>query len=221
MGGKRKRNRPAGRAPDDNKRQRLSASLNSKTAVVKQALLAQYYPKVVSLREYLLLKLPTSSKVRRKKILSLGHKSHVEETEQENQSLAEFLDNVLVGISPCAEPLKKVRLKQWNSFSQRGDVSVSTLANVSGAGVFSQSEVRVFPLCCLECSCLSWLLTTNFLRLWILPSHHLYLNRMAVGEPSICYAKAFEGMLVLVQFTGTRILPQRSRMLFPRIPIVT
>jgi telomerase reverse transcriptase len=163
MGGKRKRSRPGLGAGGDNKRQRVAGSLNGKTPVVKQALLAQYYPRVVSLREYLLLKLPTTSKVRRKKIISVGRKCSVEGG-QEECGLAGFLDSVLVGILNCVQLSQEDRLKQWSSFSQRADISASTLANLSGAGVFSQSEVRVSVLFRLECRCLSWLSSANSSR---------------------------------------------------------
>jgi len=136
MTGKRKRARPKHRAECGPKRQKLSDSSNSKDAVVKQALLAQFYPQVLSLREFLISKLPPSSKIRRKKILSVGKKRESET----DQKLSKFLDQTLVGVSKHKGVSQEERLQQWTTFSQRADDSVS-FANTTGVGIFSQSEV--------------------------------------------------------------------------------
>ena len=121
------------------KRQRTSGIFKSKESVVKDAVLAQYYPKVTSLREYLVSKLPPTSKLRKKKILSLG-KSHTSNLEGDN-AFSKFLDQTIIGVRNTAEISPQERIQQWTSFSQRLDTSDSTLANITGAGIFSQSEV--------------------------------------------------------------------------------
>ncbi|PVH78811.1 hypothetical protein DL98DRAFT_236130 [Cadophora sp. DSE1049] len=137
MTGKRKRKR-SGQVIGDQKRQKLSSNSDP---VVKDALLTRYYPQVLSLREYLLSKLPNASKVRRKKILSIGKKPD-EKTEQE---LARFLDQTLVGVSRSKEVSQDERWKQWTSFSQKADDSVS-FANLSGVGTYSQTEIVDFAI---------------------------------------------------------------------------
>lgn len=61
----------------------------------------------------------------------------------DNSELAEFMDSTLIGVLKTDEVSPGERLQQWTSFSQRADMSNSTLSNSSGTGVFSQSEVRV------------------------------------------------------------------------------
>jgi telomerase reverse transcriptase len=148
MAGKRKRNRSGHGNERANKRQKVYGSLNGKDPVVKDALLSQYYPQVFSLREYLISKLPTASKIRRKKILSVGRKSEGEK----DQSLAEFLDQTLVGVLSCKDVSPEERLQQWTSFSQRNDTSDSNIGNLSGIWQFSMSEVFIRSLFrSLEC----------------------------------------------------------------------
>lgn len=140
MAGKRKRR---ARAPPDTsevpeKRQKVTHNSDPVNNVVRQALLSQFYPQVVSLREYLLLKLPKSSKVRRKKIKSATKHDH-----DGGADFARFLDETLVGIArDTSSSLTSHRWAQWTTFSQRVDESASTLHNLSGVGKFSQSEVR-------------------------------------------------------------------------------
>lgn len=138
MAGKRKRNRP-GRENGVNKRQRISGGFDPKDPVIKQAVLAQYYVKVVSLRDYLLSKLPASSKIRRKKILLVK-----QENTNEEDDFANFLDQVIIGVSSQQEISTKERIQHLATFSQR--IDTSDIGNTSGIGGFSQSEVRFNPI---------------------------------------------------------------------------
>lgn len=140
MAGKRRRTRHG--IEGDQKRQKISGNTNGKDPVVKQALLAQYYPKVFSLREYLLSKLPTTSKIRRKKISKLGRHHDLGNGEHQS-SLAQFLDQTLIGVLKDDGVPREERVQQWSSFSQRADILDSNFGDLSGAGVFSQSEVSV------------------------------------------------------------------------------
>ena len=139
MAGKRKRSRPNHRIEDDHEGQKIADPSNSKDAVVKEALLAQFYPQVVSLREFLISKLPLTSKVRRKKILSVGKKADSET----DQKLSKLLDQTLVGVSKHKGVSQEERWQQWTTFSQKADDSVS-FGNLSGVGLFSQQEVGSF-----------------------------------------------------------------------------
>ena len=144
MGAKRRKSRTGKGDENDQKRQKLKGNTFVKEPVVKRALLAQYYCPVLTLREYLLSKLPSTSKVRRKKIRSCGCKSQRGVGEDERE-LSSFLDQTLVGVSRHDLSADN-RRQQWTAFSQRADESVSTLSNLSGIGQFSQSEVRLPPL---------------------------------------------------------------------------
>jgi telomerase reverse transcriptase len=142
MTGKRKRSRT--RAVDKtNKKLKLPGSNQSNEEVVKHSLLSQYYNEVLTLREYLVSKLPVSSKVRRKKVNSIGRSRQYTGNGDEaaEARIGRYLDETLVGqIHTSVHSPSHERLKEWTSFSQRADVSEMT---VGGSGEFCQSEVSV------------------------------------------------------------------------------
>ncbi|KUJ22915.1 uncharacterized protein LY89DRAFT_313971 [Mollisia scopiformis] len=141
MAGKRKRKR-TGHADEGEKRQKVAGGFNGNDPIVKHALLHQYYPEVTSLREYLLARLPLASKIRRRKILSLGRKPEDKETDQ---NISRFLDRTLVGVYQNGDFSQDERWRQWTTFSQKPDESTS-FANLSTAGVYSQSEIIDFSI---------------------------------------------------------------------------
>jgi telomerase reverse transcriptase len=143
MAGKRKRKRPNHAIEGDQKRRKIAEDSSKKDAVVKQAVLAQFYPQVFSLREYLLSKLPSSSKIRRKKILLVGKKPDAGDADRK---LSAFLDGTLIGVSKCKELSQEEKWKQWTTFSQKPEDSTVS-ADRSVLGVYSQSEVGVLLLC--------------------------------------------------------------------------
>jgi hypothetical protein len=148
MAGKRKRNKHG--IEGDQKRQRICGNQDGKDPVVKHAVLAQCYPQVFTLREYLLFKFPATSKIRRKKVLNIGRKQSLD-NEIGCNALSSVLDRTLVGVLKRNEISTEERIQQWTSFSQRVDTSNSTFANLSGTGNFSQSEVSVDSNYALEC----------------------------------------------------------------------
>lgn len=154
MTGKRKRNRPGQGTTSHEKRQKLSGDFqtHANDPVVKHALLAQHYPEVLSLRQYLLSKLPSASKIRRKKIVTIGRHTGPE-TSDRDKALAHVLDQTLVGVSKYGGASQEDRWQQWTSFSQKADTSISAF-NISGIGLFSQSEVSFIYLPSLEPSSL-------------------------------------------------------------------
>lgn len=112
---------------------------------VRRDLLEQCYPRVQTLRQYLLAKLPGSSRLRRKKIAAIGQSDRRElETR-----LAHLLDTTLVCASKQEDAgqdeIKETRWKQWLSFSQKGDESYVTLSGSPKGPLFSQSEVCCAP----------------------------------------------------------------------------
>lgn len=186
MAGKRKRKRP-GQVEGDQKRQKVSSNSG---LVVKDSLLAKFYPQVLSLREYLLSKLPKTSKVRRKKIISVGKKIDGKKTEQE---LAKFLDQTLVGVSKFKDLSQDERWKQWTTFSQRPDDSVS-FANLSGVGTYSQTEVCLLSIA--HWNVHIWKSDIDIIRSWTSPSGYSSQN-LPMGNCSTFYVKAFGRMLLI------------------------
>lgn len=146
MTGKRKRKRSDRGSDSHCKRQAVQKG--NCDPVVKQALLVQFYPQVLTLREYLLSKLPSTSKVRRKKISSLG-KGRQSQARPTDEALSAFLDGTLVGVSVSNTRNGDERWHQWTTFSQKVDESTSMFADLSSGGSYSQSEVR-------SCLSLSW-----------------------------------------------------------------
>ena len=129
---------------EDDASSRKKIDAKTRPSPVRRRLLDQCYPGVSSLRDYLLPKLPGSSRLRRKKIASCGQGDNCSELET---LLGTLLDTTLVGTSSAGEPAediaKDTRWEQWLSFSQRGDESYVTLSDGTANAIFSQSEVCI------------------------------------------------------------------------------
>lgn len=142
MTGKRKRSRS--HRHDDNSLNSKQL-LSSKDLPVKYALLTLYYPQVLTLREYLLSQLPQSSKVRRRKILSIGRDHQQQNLGNDKDSeVALTLDQTLIGVFALNDKdnADVERQKLWSSFSQRRSQGDSRVGEKSVLGSFvSQSEV--------------------------------------------------------------------------------
>lgn len=114
---------------------------------VRRDLLQQYYPKVQTLRDHVISKLPGSSRLRRKKIASLGGRKDRDTVES---TLAHVLDTTLVCSSESPPSTGESAFQQFLSFSQQGDESYVSLSDGVSASTEAQSEV-----CCCHtlCSC--------------------------------------------------------------------
>ncbi|RDL40109.1 uncharacterized protein BP5553_00088 [Venustampulla echinocandica] len=143
MTGKRKRKRPSSGGEGQCNSQEVQKGNGD--PVVKQALLVQFYPQVLTLRDYLLSKLPSTSKVRRKKISSLGYEKN-SQIRPANEALSAFLDGTLVGVSVSNNDSGDERWRQWTTFSQKADESTSMFADLSSVGSYSQSEIVDFAI---------------------------------------------------------------------------
>lgn len=124
----------------------LAPASYSSIAPVQLNLLEQCYAQVVTLRKHILSRLPSSSRLRRKKISTLGQSADAGEVEARVSSL---LDTTLVCSTKREEQQHEdsdTRWKQWLSFSQKGDESYVTLAGGPEASMYSQSEVMTCPL---------------------------------------------------------------------------
>lgn len=124
--------------------------------VVKHALLPQYYPKIQTLRQYVLDKLPPKSKIRRRKIAAVGNAQPDADTAAQGPKadadntenvLAELLDTTLIGTHVLPREEEKAqsdsRLQQWIDYSQRGDESHVTLSGGIASAIHFQSEVSL------------------------------------------------------------------------------
>ncbi len=111
---------------------------------MKHALLAQYYPEIQTLRQYALAKLPASSRLRRRKIASVGLvRSAAEKAPTEDETtLGDLLDSTIVACRYHAEAADDHRWEQWLGFSQKGDESYVTLSDGLKGSMYSQAEVR-------------------------------------------------------------------------------
>ncbi|KND89489.1 Telomerase reverse transcriptase [Tolypocladium ophioglossoides CBS 100239] len=125
------------RSSDDaSSRQCLGTS--RRDSPVNRDLLQQVYPIVQTLRDYVLCKLPSSSRLRRKKIATLGQRKDVSEV---GSSLARVLDTTLVCSSEQKPKSDDAVYQQYLSFSQRADESYVTLSDGISASADVQSEV--------------------------------------------------------------------------------
>lgn len=106
---------------------------------VRRDLLRHAYATVLTLREYALLKLPSSSRLRRKKISSLGKGNSVSELEA---AVSEFLDSTLICDSKAILQTDNASYAQWLSFSQNGDESHVTIS-----GDLPESENTLSEVC--------------------------------------------------------------------------
>ena len=148
MAAKRKRHRAKADVDEANKRSTISHCSNAPVNVVRQSLLSQFYPEVSTLREYLLSKLPDSSRIRRKKVVGAGRRNlkqehgNIEKTiDEADDRLGLFLDSTLVGVPPH-NPQSGHRATRWRSFTSRVDASELELTGTPLGLGHMQSEVR-------------------------------------------------------------------------------
>lgn len=110
------------------------------------SLLRQAYSKVQTLREYLLENLPSSSKLRRKKIATLGTPATEGQGPRNHNvtKLCHLLDSSLVASTNDIHLVEDVetRWSQWQSFSQRPEESYVSLSDSVSDALYSQSEVE-------------------------------------------------------------------------------
>ncbi|KAJ4301248.1 Telomerase reverse transcriptase [Kalmusia sp. IMI 367209] len=148
---KRKRNTHAGGRNPKRVRAVSDQSPVATTASVEHPVLSRLYPEVLSLRHYLLSRLPASSRLksRRRKLSQLGlHPSHEDTaTCGTDLELGELLDSTLVGVLPNGdadrrENALREREKDLESFTQ--ELSLTNSASTFKPGYFLQSEIVDF-----------------------------------------------------------------------------
>jgi hypothetical protein len=154
MSGGRKRKRSSGEQCDARKRQRIELLGTNRDGLhapdaVNHPVLAQYYPKLQTLRQYMVCKLPATSKIRRKKISAIG--SAAQEgvdgiRDGLEASLGQLLDTTIGGVPQTTDEREaswEDLSAQWIFLSQKGDESYVTLRDgpASGRPSWSQTDV--------------------------------------------------------------------------------
>lgn len=107
-------------------------------SVVRRDLLEHHYQYVATLREYLLCKLPSPSRLRRRKIAHIGRK---DDCTPKERALADLLDTTLVGCDIPSQQHDPTLWATWLSFSQRPDDSHVTVSGGLESAMFCQREV--------------------------------------------------------------------------------
>ena len=110
---------------------------------VSHPLLSRLYPHIQTLRDYILSRLPASSRLRRKKISSVGLQSETsgKAVTEAELGVARLLDCTVVAYSSLPETQTDDRWQQLTTFSQKGDESYVTLSDGYAGASFSQTEV--------------------------------------------------------------------------------
>ncbi|KAK2009947.1 hypothetical protein LZ32DRAFT_399188 [Colletotrichum eremochloae] len=122
--------------------------MNRTESHIKHSVLRQYYESVQTLREYLLSKLPGSSRLRRKKIATLG-KYEAQSSKESHPWIPEvslLLDTTLVCVHHRPQTQADSRWEQWRSFSQKADESVLSASGDLASATSSQSEIVDFVI---------------------------------------------------------------------------
>lgn len=149
---------------------------------VTHPLLSRLYPQIQTLRDYVLSRLLASSRLRRKKIASVGLQAgSTDKTVTDRElAVARLLDTTVVACSPQTAVQPDNRWEQWTSFSQKGDESYVSLSEGS-KGDFSQTEV---------CSQSSQNLFRCFPTNRPIDRRFRYLATLLKGEEDWCPSKA-------------------------------
>lgn len=154
MGKKRKRPQKATTAQHDpiKKHQKTPAT----SVTIHHPVLSAYYRRVVTLRQFLLEELPSSSKARRRRITSAGKRDENKESDPNSSTaastqgsteggidFAQFLDSTLVGLLNTPSPAElEARHREYAIFSQSEERS---LLGTDTGPCSHQSEVRQSP----------------------------------------------------------------------------
>ncbi|KAF4999266.1 hypothetical protein FDECE_11560 [Fusarium decemcellulare] len=141
----------------NSKKQKISSS----ETPVRRDLLERCYARVITLREYVLANLPRGSRLRRKKVASIGHGGNSGEVETR---LSQLLDTSLVCCQEQPQDSDDTRWEQWLVFSQKEDESYVTLSDGVAGSIYSQSEIVDFVV---------WLLFSRDLKAGRRPKHLL------------------------------------------------
>lgn len=125
----------------------LNQSATATPAAIEQPVLQRFYPRLLTLRHYLLSVLPKSSRNRRRKLAQLGRPIATKKataTSESDVGLAQLLDSTVIGEHKAAnvddeEQLTRERNKDISTFTQQ--LSPTGTGGTYKPGYFLQSEV--------------------------------------------------------------------------------
>jgi hypothetical protein len=158
---KRKHTAPVvvGERPPKRPRGTADQSLAATTPAIEHPVLNRLYPEVASLRQYLLARLPLSSKIRRRKFAQVGLHRNDQNVTAIDVELGALLDSTLVGVLAKhvsgvenAEAVRE-RDRDLETFSQQ--LSPGTTGGTFKPGYFQQAEVSYILSTC-------WCYALNF-----------------------------------------------------------
>ncbi|KAI0841960.1 hypothetical protein F5Y06DRAFT_164723 [Hypoxylon sp. FL0890] len=141
---KRKRRDPIGNCGDEPpaKKEKTCPKSNQQPAPLQaqHVVLNQFYSQVLTLRNYVLSRLPSTSRLRRKKVAAVGTVKRPSDSPPSDveRSLGNLLDSTLVGIQGELQGPEDYLLEGWKNFSQKGDESYVTLSD--GVGGFVETQ---------------------------------------------------------------------------------
>jgi hypothetical protein len=110
------------------------------TNPVVHPVLQCFYPQILSLRQYLLLRLPIASKTRRRKISQLGLSDAIE-LPRVDFELGQLLDSTQVGLPPKAVATDQDEARDIDIVSFSQQLLKSTAGATFKPGYFQQGEV--------------------------------------------------------------------------------
>ncbi|RSL70645.1 hypothetical protein CEP53_001789 [Fusarium sp. AF-6] len=128
---------------------------------VRRDLLERCYARVTTLRDHVLSSLLRGSRLRRKKVASIGQGDNIGEVESQ---LSQLLDSSLVCFHEKARDSDDTRWEQWLVFSQKEDESYVSISDGIAGSMYSQSEIVDFVV---------WLLFSRDLKAGRRPKHLL------------------------------------------------
>lgn len=125
-----KRKRKTSRDQRADKRQKTENSTNGQAT---WPLLRHFYPKVLTLRQYLVWAL-SKSKKRQKKLLHYGTDSHGSQTASSNPDVVKLLDTTVIGTSSQAEVIDSEAIdREILIFTQQLSACSATITPTQGA----------------------------------------------------------------------------------------
>jgi hypothetical protein len=125
----------------------VDQSASATTAAIEQPVLQRFYPRLLTLRHYLLSVLPNSSRNRRRKLSHLGRPvafNKASTTCELDVKLGQLLDSAVIGEGEPAnvdgeEQLTKERSRDIETFTQQ--LSPAIAGGTFEPGYFKQAEV--------------------------------------------------------------------------------
>lgn len=98
-------------------------------------LLANYYESVLSLRQFLLSRLPSTSKSRRRRLVAYGRSN------EQTSAAAHFFDSTIVGVDAKVGPsVEEARDRDFSSFTQSPDRSSLCVSGQSQKSHFEEAS---------------------------------------------------------------------------------